>query len=339
MTARKSEWTHPRPGLSSTKFGLYLPILTLLPVILFALAKSRFDGTSSELRIGINPWPGYEFATLADELGLIEATGAKVRLLEFSSLNDSRRAFERGQLDGLFCTLSDAVACSTMATSPYIAAVTDYSNGCDALVASSSIQSMSDLIGKRIGIEPNALAKYFLTRALEHNTLRIDDVVLVEFPQERLVREFMSGQLEAIVTYPPFLVNASKLDGCRTLFSSQNIPFEIADVLLVSSQLSADKRRSLDGLLDAFFRARDKHLEHPQECLELMARHERISTNELKELLQMTKLVSRSEQAELLTPTSKLAETIRLHGEFPQLFGNAASNTIERTIEVLLPAK
>ena len=57
------------------------------------------------IRIGINAWPGNEFLFLAQEKGFFAAQGVDVRLIEYSSLGDVRRAFDRGQIDGMTGTI------------------------------------------------------------------------------------------------------------------------------------------------------------------------------------------------------------------------------------------
>ena len=63
----------------------------------------------AELRVAINPWPGYEYATLAREKGYFRDEGVAVRLLDLSSLGDCVRAFERGQADGFFGTVTEVL--------------------------------------------------------------------------------------------------------------------------------------------------------------------------------------------------------------------------------------
>ena len=57
------------------------------------------------VRIGINFWPGYEFLYLAEKQGFFKQEGVPVELIQFSSMGDARRAFERGQVDAMAVTL------------------------------------------------------------------------------------------------------------------------------------------------------------------------------------------------------------------------------------------
>ena len=60
---------------------------------------------SAPLRVGLNPWPGYEFLYLAQELGIYRELDLDVRIIELDTLGDVRRSFERGQIDVMGCTI------------------------------------------------------------------------------------------------------------------------------------------------------------------------------------------------------------------------------------------
>ena len=77
----------------------------LFPLLQALLAITLFSsGCRKELpviRVGMNLWPGYEFLYLAKEKGYFLEEGINLQLYDFVSLSDSRRAFERGQIDVL----------------------------------------------------------------------------------------------------------------------------------------------------------------------------------------------------------------------------------------------
>ena len=80
--------------------------LPLYLLVLFSLFLSSCSKTPpAALRIGINAWPGYEYLTLADQLGYYKDEGLKVKLIPFQTLADGRRAFEKGHIDIMAGTL------------------------------------------------------------------------------------------------------------------------------------------------------------------------------------------------------------------------------------------
>src|SRR5947199_7424699 len=119
------------------------------------------------LRIGINPRPGNEFLFLAQEKGFFAAQGVDVRLIEYSSLGDVRRAFDRGQLDGMTGTVVELLQ-SREGTrrAPRAFMATGVSNGADVIVARGEIASVAALAGKRVAAEGEAPGLFMLARAL-----------------------------------------------------------------------------------------------------------------------------------------------------------------------------
>ena len=110
-------------------------------LMLGVLERRPFDRSASRpLRIGISPWPGYETAALAERLGFYDDAGVQVRFVEFSSLSDSRRAFERGQVDGFFGTIPDLLAARSQGMrDPRICRIVDASQGGDRIVGSARV--------------------------------------------------------------------------------------------------------------------------------------------------------------------------------------------------------
>lgn len=75
-------------------------IFCLLMVLLSACGRSE----PQVLRVGYNNWPGYELIWLADQLGYFKEADIRVEHVQFVSLSDARRAYERGNLDAVGVT-------------------------------------------------------------------------------------------------------------------------------------------------------------------------------------------------------------------------------------------
>ena len=118
--------------------GRYGRVVTIVAAAWLA-GCARYE---APLRIGINAWPGNEFLFLAQEKGFFAAEHVDVRLIEYSSLGDVRRAFDRGQLDGMTATLVELLQ-SREGTrrAPRAFMATDVSNGADVIVARGEIAS------------------------------------------------------------------------------------------------------------------------------------------------------------------------------------------------------
>ncbi len=277
-------------------------LATALAAVLLAPSCSRAPQTP--IRIGINPWPGYEFLFLAKEKGLLEAP---VDFIEYSSLGDTRRAYERGQIDGLMCTLIEVLLArnqSQRIPQPFL--ITDFSNGSDVILAHPSITGMAGLRGKRVAAESASLGVFVLARALEKSGLSLADVTMVPMDQSGMEQALNKGNVDAVVTYPPVSVNLTRHQQYRELFNSSQIPGEVVDVVALDAEVLAARAGDAVRILQSWDRALAYAREHPEEAYQIMARRERISAAEFREALQGVHLLSTAQQKDYFLPGGKL---------------------------------
>ena len=264
------------------------------------------------VRIGINAWPGYEFLYLAQEKGFYRDEGLDVRLTEFGSLTDCRRAFERGQIDVMGTTVVEVLlAREDSASSPEIIQVVDYSDGADVILAHAGIVNGAGLRGVRIGVEQASLGLYVLARGLEKNGLSLADVKVVPLDQVSMEDAFRRGEIAAVVTYPPTSTKLLRHSSFKSVFSTSEIPGEVVDVIASSATLSAERPGDVAKLIRAYHRAIAYTAQHPEDAYRIMAEREGITPREFADALtDGLKLVAASEQAAYFEPGGKLQKVV-----------------------------
>lgn len=287
-----------------------LPRLLLVAALVSALASGC--GRREPLRIGLNAFPSYEFLYLADVQGYYHDEGLEARVLEFGSLSDTRRAYERGQLDVMAGTVIEALVVRDQSVrAPQIVRVIDYSNGADVLLAQPWITSASTLRGARVGVELAALPVYVLGRGLETLGLRLADIKTSSTDQTTMEDAFRRGELDALVTYPPAAVKLTRDLKTTTLFSSADVPGEIVDVILVEAETARTRASDVAAMLRAHDRARQFTRDHSAEAHAIMARRQSISAAEFAaSLLDGVVLVEAGEQAPYFGAGGRLAGVI-----------------------------
>lgn len=265
------------------------------------------------LRVAISPWPGYEFATLAQAKGFFELEGVEVRIVELSSLGDCKRAFERGQVDGMFSTIVEVLLAQRNGQrNAQITLIVDCSDGADEILATPSIEGIEGLRGKRVAVEAGSLNEVFLLRALTAAGMTWDDVSVVWTPQLDMPRAFADGQIDAAVCYPPISLEIARLGG-RQVFSSKSIPGVILDVLAFDPAVVQDRRADIEAFQRAFFRAQDYARQAPEDAFSIMAARQGISSEELSTaLVNGIRIVDRESQAEFLGRGGELARVEEL---------------------------
>ena len=250
-------------------------------VALLAMTVMAGCARREPLRIGLNAFPAYEFLYLAAEKGFYRDEGLDARVLEFGSLSDTRRAYERGQIDVMAGTVVEALVVRDQSDrSPQIVRVIDYSNGADVLLAQPWITSGAQLRGARVGVELATLPVYVLGRGLEALGLRMADIRTTSTDQATMEAAFRRGDLDALVTYPPASVKLARDLKTTTLFSSADVAGEILDLLLVEAESARTRRSDVAAMLRAHDRARRFARTHPAEAHAIMARREGITAEE-----------------------------------------------------------
>ncbi len=268
---------------------------------------------STPLRIGMNAEPGYEFAYLAQVRGMFEREGVKVELVQFSDMSDSRRAFERGQVDGFFGTVFEVLqARADGDRSPRIVRIVDRSLGFDVVLARPSHPRIDSLRGRRIAVEPGSLNTYLLARALERHGMGLGDVTLVGMPPAEMPAALRAGGVDAVVTYPPVATSIQREGLARPVFSSAEIPSEIVDLLAVDESVLRSRSRDVAAFLRAYDAAVAWMTAHSDEACAIMAAREGLTKEEFRgSLSQGLELVSASSQQGYFVPGGLLDHVVR----------------------------
>ena len=278
---------------------------------------------SGPLRIGINAEPGYEFAYLAQVRGLYAREGVNVRLVQFDCLSDSRRAFERGQLDGYFGTVFEVLqARANSGRSPRIVRVLDRSKGYDVVLGGPRARNVAALKGRRVGVEAGSMNVYLLSRALERHGLDLRAVTLVDLPPSKMGGALGRDEVDAVVTYPP-ASSAIEISGvARPIFSSSDIPGEVVDIVAFDALTLSRRGADVKAFLRAYDAAVAWSAGNSERAYAIMADREGLSPFEFKESLdQGLELLSPSSQSEYFGPGGVLPHIIRATSRVLQATG------------------
>jgi NitT/TauT family transport system substrate-binding protein len=283
----------------------------LLSLLLLLSACS--EPPPEPLRIATNPWPGYEYMFLAEQLKLFEAEGVAVQVLQFSSLNDARRAYERGQVDGFGGTLIEVLMAKEQSErSPQIIHVPDYSNGGDLIVAQAAISEVKQLQGKTVAIEPGTLNTFILARALNRAGLTLDQVKLVSLAQADMFTALQNNEIDAAVTYPPHSIEMLKQLPLKQVFSSREIPGEVLDIIALDAQVIDSRKTEVQAMLRGLEAAHTYAKAHPDEAFRIMAEREKISPEDFRTAVENDlKILHAADQAAYFGPQGLLLPALQ----------------------------
>jgi NitT/TauT family transport system substrate-binding protein len=274
-------------------------------------------GDDNRLRLAINPWPGYELLYLAHVREHYRQEGLDVDLVQFSTLDDARRSFERGQVDAIATTLVDVVQIyHGTGERPAVILVTDYSAGADVIIArGQGIASPRDLKGKTVAVE-QMFGRFVLSAALGRHGLTLDDVKVFEASVLEGATLLASKEVDAVVTYAPQSLAASAVPGTRTIFSSTDVPGQILDVVAVRQSVLKRIPNLPERLAAVWGRALETLRDHPGEAIRIMARREGLSDEEFRRALADVHLVEEINQARMLAAGGQIEQALKQIARF-----------------------
>jgi len=278
-------------------------LLIAATLLLLVYISSNPNVSKQEtIRIGISPWPGYEYLFVAKKKGFFKQTGLDIELVELSSLSEVRRAFERGKIDGMASTLIEVLEAfkySGKIAQPVL--IIDYSNGADEILGSTKIKTIRELKGKIIGVESGSLSTYLVSRALEMNDINSSEVVIMPMELHDMPTALKTGKVDAITSYPPASVAIKKQFDLNILFDSSKIPNEILDVIAINNEVLAKNPELQKQLLQTWKLILDYTRDYSDDSYSILTERLMISGNEFKQAMDHIDLVGHHEQSQYYT--------------------------------------
>ncbi|WP_206602812.1 ABC transporter substrate-binding protein [Leptolyngbya ohadii] len=212
------------------------------------------SGSASQpITSGVNPWPGYAGHFVALQKGLFKEEGLDVREAFFQSNSEEITAFLARQLDVAWLTSGDVIQCIDKDPTIRIIYVVDYSNGSDGIIGR-NINSPADLKGKTIARENILFANVLLQAYLAKSGLTEADITLKDMSAADSAAAFASGQVDAAVTYEPWLTKAAKDGGGEVIFNTKDTNL-IADVIATRQDFIETRKTDLQAYLQAVDKA------------------------------------------------------------------------------------
>lgn len=233
------------------------------------------------VRIGIEVWAGYAYAYVAEEKGFFKDNGVDVKLVFSKNTVQSRDMFENGEIDGAFDVFPDVVTRYSKGIPARVVWVVDYSDSADVVVGKKELASMSDLKGKRVGVEGmNTFSHMLLLELLRKHGVKEEEVQFVNVNPLDLPAALDKNQVDAGHTWQPATSVALK-KGYRIIAKAGEIPGIVTDVLAFSRKIIKDRPKDIEAVVKALSDARDYVLTHPKEAIKIMADRNKMTVQQL----------------------------------------------------------
>ncbi|MBD2059574.1 ABC transporter substrate-binding protein [Oculatella sp. FACHB-28] len=267
-----------------------IALAALLWVVACSPQSTPPDSATQPLRTGTGIYPGNAGHYVAADQGLFNEEGVNVENFVFQNLGDGITAFLTNKVDVLWASSSDAVQMSNEDPSVKIFYLISYSDGGDGILGR-NINRPEDLRGKTIAREDLLFVNVLLRAYLQQGGLTEKDVVLRNMTAADAATAFASKQVDAAVSYGPWLANAAEVGGGEIIFSSKDTNL-IADVLI--TRQTVIEQRAAD--LQAYLRAIDQGVERvrsgDEEALSSVADALGITLEESKQQLDWVRFLN-----------------------------------------------
>jgi NitT/TauT family transport system substrate-binding protein len=299
--------------------------ITAALLLLTLMAGCTDDQQDGPLTLAVSPWSGYEYLYLAQEQGFFQAAGINVKIQELYSLSDAQRAFTQGRVDGLASSIAEVVQAASMIEDDiHLVLITDYSRGSDVIVSQTKFPDVKSLQGRRVAAEPGSMGIVLLSSALVYNDMTISDIKFVALNQADIITGLLAGTIDAGVTYPPFATRLAANTDTKTIFTSAQLPGQIANVVSFRGDLELSPEW-INKFQMAWQMALDYTEQNPLEADQIMADHEPINMAEFRRSRDDITIVSASLQAEtiaLIEQSNVITHTCRTLGRLKSIRHN-----------------
>lgn len=235
------------------RLGLASTLIIVALVFVFALTSVTERLATPDMRFVITPQPVAELVHSAHNSGMFSARGLRVAIVNANTPVEAEGLIERGEVDGGFFPYSTALQLVTRSVNTRVVANVDYSAGADGIVATTAVQSVVDLRGRRVAVSQEGFGQFLLASALSHYGLTVTDVVTVPLEPLQAVQAYLRGNVEAIVATEPFLNYTATQPGSHLIYSSSAAPGLMPDVIIFRSEYLNGHRTEVAQFLNIWF--------------------------------------------------------------------------------------
>jgi NitT/TauT family transport system substrate-binding protein len=241
-------------------------------VALLVVAGASQAANAEPLRIAYPIWVGNGPLFVAQEKGLFSAEGIDVHLINIE--DTQHEALADGQIDAGAATINTTVLYAAKLEDRFVCVLAmDESLGGDGIVAHKDIRSIADLRGKTVASNHDTVGQFYLNVLLMAEGLTEADIASVDLDSQNAAEAFMLQEVDAAVTFEPWLTQSKNTEHGRLLTDSSQHPGLIVDCLYTTPALFSERKAEFQALARAWAAAVDYIAAHPEKAIEIMARN------------------------------------------------------------------
>jgi len=264
--------------------GILIIFVAVVGFIVWYNVSQKTDEptTGQTLHLGLNPWIGNGIYHIAKEKGFFSTEGVNVELQDYADGAVGKQLISSDRVDMLSLTPETVVVLKDAGIDVKAVAFTDTSEGGDGIIATQNIKTLSDLRGKKVAYEEGSPSHFFLSYLLDKEGMSTKDLQSVNVIAPDAGAAFVSGNVDAAVTWQPWLSKASDRQGGHLITDSKTNPI-LPALVIFRTQTIQERPQDIRAMLRAVFKAREWALANPDEANMIMAKAFNISIQDVKD--------------------------------------------------------
>jgi NitT/TauT family transport system substrate-binding protein len=259
--------------------SITLSIMMVLSLGLFASCGEKKEAAPAEeeqaapteFKLAFSVWVGYAPFYIAKEKGFFEKYNINPSIEIMEDESQYAPAMMSGNIQALGQVLDREIISYASGSKEKVLFTLDESSGGDGVIATADIKTVADLKGKTVGLDKSSTAYFFFLSVLQKNGLKESDVTINDMGSDDAGSAFISGKIDAAVTWEPYLSQAGEREGGHILATSKDYPKTILDVCTMNTDFLAENPGVDTALANAWYDAIDFYKENPDEGNQIMA--------------------------------------------------------------------
>lgn len=274
-------------------------VLAVLALVVGGAGCQREPGGGAKpLSVGIVTWPGHAIPFLAKEKEFFGDLKVDVKIIDDSSVRHA--AFKSGDIDIMAVTVDAFALEAVQVQEGKFLFVNDVSNGGDAIVARKEVNSQKDLVGKKVAFPRGQPSQFLLFFYLKQAGLGLKDIKPVEVEDPSVAGQaFIAGNVDAAVTWEPFVSQAASTPNGKVLFSTADAPGLIIDAHVASNRVFQARRKDLEAYAKGILRALEYIKTNPDDAYAIMAKGLNMPLGDFKDIVPGLKWTDRQVNKQL----------------------------------------
>ena len=251
---------------------LLLSTVVAVAAAVFGMSAVPGKASAEEFKLAFSTWVGYGPFYIAQEKGFFKEEGVDVELVKMEDPKLRFAALLAGRIDLLATTIDTMVLYLKEPDAlAYVGAIDDSSGG-DGMVSNKEITTIAQLKGKKVAFNTGSVSHFYLTVLMQEAGISEKDIEVVNMTAGDSGSAFVSGQVDAAVTWEPWLSRGKATDHGHLLHDSSRTPGLITDVMVATKQTIAERPKEIGGVVRAWAKAVDFWKANPQEANVIMAK-------------------------------------------------------------------